>query len=313
MTRPRLTIRPWGSVRAALVATVSFVLALAVAGCGPVVSDPPSVAPTTTPLPTPVTTSYVLETTAWYAGLIIHVDAASSVLDEGGGAVTVDLRLENPATELATLNVAVLLAAGGRAVEPIRGTVLPDVPPGTSVGTTLRFDVDGTFDIPNAALRIGRTAEHIVIIPLVPGSQAASTLEPRSLALTGSATAGSLTVTLGGGEIRADLPDWGLELPRAVMALSVTYTARYRGDFRGGFAFTGANLGLRLPDGTLVGARTDGHSQSIAVLEPGAALPNLFARFEVPAPATGMYALIVRDGSARSAIPFTIDAADPPG
>lgn len=307
MTRVRLPIQPWGSVAAAVV------FALGVAACGPVATDLPSVAPTATPLPTPVTTTYALQTTAWYAGLIIHVDTASSVLDEGGGAVTVDLRLENPGPELATLNVAVLLTAGGRGVEPIRGTVIPDVPPGTSVGTTLQFDVDGTFDVPNAAIRIGRTTEHIVIVPLVPGSQAASTLEPRSLAVKGSATAGSLTVTLAGGEIRADLPDWGLELPRGTMVLSVTYSARYRGDFAGGFAFTGANLGLRLPNGTVVGARTDGHSQSVAVLEPGAAVPNLFARFEVPVPVAGTYALVVRDGSARASIPLTIDEVAPPG
>lgn len=309
MTRPPLPIRPLGSVPSTLAAIVAF--ALGVAACGPVATELPSVAPTATALPTAVATSYSLETTAWYAGLIIHVDAASSVLDEGGGDVTVDLRLENPGTELATLNVAVLLAAGGRGVEPIRGTVIPDVPPGTSVGATLQFDVDGAFDVPNAALRIGRTTEHVVIIPLVAGSQVASTLEPRSLALTGSATAGSLTVTLAGVEIRADLPDWGLELPRGTMALSVTYTARYRGDFAGGFAFTGANLGLRLPDGTVIGARTDGHSQSVAVLEPRAAVPNLFARFEVPAPAAGAYALVVRDGSARASIPFTIDEVAP--
>lgn len=303
--------RPAPACRATLAASVA--VALLAAACGQAASDPPSLAPTGTPLPTAVTTTYPLETTAWYAGLIIHVDAASSVLDEGGGAVTVDLRLENPGTELATLNVAVLLAAGGRGIEPVRGTVIPDVPPGTSVGTTLQFDVDGTFDVPSAALRIGRTAEHLVIVPLVPGSQAASTLEPQALALTGSATAGSLTVTLAGGELRADLPDWGLELPRGTMALSVTYTARYRGDFAGGFAFTGANIGLRLPDGTVIGARTDGHSQSAVVLEPGVAVPGLFARFEVPAPAAGSYALVVRDGSARASIPFTIDEVGPPG
>ena len=80
-------------------------------------------------------------------------------------------------------------------------------------------------------------------------------------------TTNSGTITITGGEMRSDLPDWGLELPRGSMSLAISYTARYRGDFAGGFAFTGANLGLRLPDGTTLGARADGHSQSVAVLE----------------------------------------------
>lgn len=292
-------------------------LALAVTGlvaaCATPATPPATIAPTATPLPTPVSTTYALDTTAWYAGLIIHFDAASSVLDEGGGAVTVDLRLENPGPELASLSVGVLLAAGGRAVEPIRETVIPDVPPGTSVGTALRFDVDGSFDVANAAIRIGRATEHIVIVPLVAGSQVLTTLEPVPLALAGKATAGTLTIAITGGELRSDLPDWGLELPRGSMSLAITYTARYRGDFAGGFAFTGANLGLRLPDGTTVGARADGHSQSVAVLVPGTAVPNLFARFEVPVPAAGQYTLVVRDGTSRASIPFTIAEAGPGG
>ena len=150
-------------------------------------------------------------------------------------------------------------------------------------------------------------------VPLVAGSQVLTTLEPVPLALAGKATAGTLTIAITGGELRSDLPDWGLELPRGSMSLAITYTARYRGDFAGGFAFTGANLGLRLPDGTTVGARADGHSQSVAVLVPGTAVPNLFARFEVPVPAAGQYTLVVRDGTSRASIPFTIAEAGPGG
>lgn len=298
-----------------LIALRILVLALTglVAGCAAAATPPATVAPTATPLPTPVSTIYALDATAWYAGLIIHFDAATSVLDEGGGAVTVHLRLENPGTELATLSVGVVLAAGDLALDPIRGTVIPDVPPGTSVGTTLQFNVDGSFDVANAAIRVGRATEHIVIVPFVAGSQALATLEPVSLALGGTATAGTLTITITGGELRADLPDWGLELPLGSMSLAVTYTARYRGDFSGGFAFTGANIGLRLPDGTTVAARPDGHSQSVAVLEPGAAVPNLFARFEVPVPTTGKYSLVVRDGARSVSIPFTIAEVAPGG
>ncbi|MEO8469705.1 MAG: hypothetical protein ABI573_08580 [Chloroflexota bacterium] len=291
---------------------VSAVIGL-VGACATPATPAVTVTPTATPLPTPVSTAYVLDATAWYAGLIIHFDAANSVLDEGGGAVMVDLRLENLGTELATLEVGVLLGAGGRTVEPIRGTVIPDVPPGASVGTTLQFNVDGTFDVANAAIWIGRADEHRVIVPLEAGTSVLTTLEPVSLSLAGSATAGTLTVTLTGGELRADLPDWGLELASGSLALTITYTARYRGDFAGGFPFTGVNVGLRLPDGTTLAARPDGHSQSVAVLKPGTSVPNLQSRFEVPLPAAGAYALVVRDGARTASIPFTIAEAAPGG
>lgn len=313
MSRPRPRLGPRRGRRIAPSIGPFFALTCVLAACAPGPTQAPSVVPTATPLPTPVTTTYAIETTAWYAGLLIHFDAATSVIDEGGGVVTIDLRLENPGSELATLNVGVLLAAGGRAVEPTRGTVIPDVAPGASTGLTLQFDVDGSFDVARAALRIGRPAEHIVIVPLVAGSAALTTLEPRALELKGTATAGSLAVTLAGGEVRADLPDWGLELPRGTMALSLVYSARYRGDFAGGFAFTGANIRLRLPDGTVIPARPDGHSQSVAVLEPGAAVPNLSSRFDVPEPVAGSYALEVIDGSRHAFLAFTIDEPAPGG
>ncbi len=268
---------------------------------------PASVAPTATPLPTATTTIYPVRATAWYAGLILHLDQVSAVIDEGGGVVSLKLRLENPGQDLAGLDVPILLAASGRAVEPVRGTLVPDVEAGASVGTTILFDVDGAFDLPRAAIRIGRSAEHVVVIPLVPGSQNLVTLEPHLQGLSGSASVGSLTVTLTGAELRADLPDWGLELAHDAMALSVSYTARYRGEFSGGFAFTSANIGLRLPDGSIIAPREDGRSQSIAVLEPGVANPGLRSRFEVPVPGPGSYALILRDGTLSVPLDFTIE------
>lgn len=282
-------------------------------GCSVEATPQPTVVVVATPFPTPLTSTYQLDATAWYAGLVIHLDTATSVIDEGGGFVAVELRLDNPGPDLASLDVPILLASSGRAVEPVRGTVVPDVPAGTSVALTLQFDVDGAFALDLAAIRIGRPAEHVVIVPLVTGSQDRVTLDPIALTLAGKATAGALAITLTAGELRADLPDWGLELGRGTLALTVTYTARYAGAFSGGFAFTGANIGLRLPDGTMVAARPDGHSQSVAVLQPAVSVPNLIARFDVAAPGIGRYALVVRDGAKDASIAFTIEAAAPGG
>ncbi|MES2208815.1 MAG: hypothetical protein V4515_01345 [Chloroflexota bacterium] len=313
MTGRRQSGRRQSGRRPVRLAALVVVAAVVGGGCGAEATAQPTVAVSGTPLPTPVTTTYPLGARAWYAGLVIYLDSALSVIDAGGGYVTVDIRLENPGEDLASLGVPILLASGGTAVEPVRGTIVPDVPGGSSVGTTIQFDVNGAFELARSAIRIGRAAEHVVVVPLVAGSQDRVTLDPLALSLSGSASAGALAVTLTGGELRADLPDWGLELARGTLALTVNYTARYKGDFVGGFAFTGANIGLRLPDGTVIAARPDGHSQSVAVLEPAKSVPNLLARFDVPAPGSGTYALIVKDGSSSAAIPFTVDGVGPGG
>ena len=49
--------------------------------------------------------------------------------------------------------------------------------------------------------------------------------------------------------LRWDLPDWSQELDASLEALTLTYDVTYTGDFAGGFAFTGDNVALRLPDG----------------------------------------------------------------
>ena len=285
-----------------------LLLAGVLTGCTTDQLPPPTAPPTATPFPTPTTTIFQLDATAWYAGLVIHLDRATAVLDAGGGFVTLDLRLENPGQDLASLEAPLLVESGGNEVDPVHGTVIPDVPAGGSVGASIQFDVDDTFVPEQATVRIGRAAEHVVIVPFAGGTRDLMTLQPQAFDLAGSGTAGALSITLTSGELRADLPDWGLELARDSLALTVTYSARYRGTFSGGFAFTGANIGLRLPDKSIVSSRPDGRSQSIEILPPGKLIPELRSRFEVPPPGDGAYGLVVRDGSATHVIPFTIEA-----
>ncbi len=292
---------------AVLIAVLS--MAVLVAGCGSDAAPSPSPTPTDVPLPTPVTTTYATSVTTWYGGLVIHVDGFMAVLRAGVGSVAASMRIENPGTDAATLTAPIRLTSGGAVAEPARGTSLPDLDAGGSASVLIRFDVVAGFDVASATLRIGRSTEHQVVVPLTPGVADLVTNAPQTLELApASVTAGSLRVTIRGAVLRADLPDWGLELPPGVLALTLTYDARYVGQFAGGFAFTGANVGLRLPDGTVVGPRQDGQSQSTAVLLPGAAATGLGSRFEVPIPGPGKYALIVRDGSSNASIPIVIKA-----
>jgi hypothetical protein len=284
----------------------SLVIAGLLAACGPeaVPSIPPT--PTVEPLPTPITTEYALAAVAWYAGLIVHVDGALSVIDGGGGSVAVDLRLENPGPELASLEAPLMLVSGKQAVDPVRETVLPDIPPASTVRTTVIFNVAGSFNVQGSAVRIGRAGEHEVVVPIVAGGEGLLVLQPRPLSVRGTTQAGALRVVVSAGELRADLPDWGLELPLESMALTLTYSATFRSDFAGGFPFTSSNIGLKLPDGRTIAASDDGHSAPAQVLAPGVKVDGLQSRFVVPAPGTGSYVLLVRSGSSIAKIPFKV-------
>jgi hypothetical protein len=143
-------------------------------------------------------------------------------------------------------------------------------------------------------------------VPLTSRGGEPAFLEPVELTLKGAAAASDLKITIHAGELRSDLPDWSQELSSSLEALTLTYDASYTGTFGGGFAFTGDNIALRLPDGTIVGPRRDGHSQSVELIGPRKTKKGLFSRFEIPSGATGQFALLVRNGATQKALVFTI-------
>ena len=106
--------------------------------------------------------------------------------------------------------------------------------------------------------------------------------------------------------MRWDLPDWHDELPLATEALTVTYDVTYTGTFSGGIPFTADNVRIRLPDGTVLAPRADGHSQSIVAIGPGRTARGLTSRFEVPNGLAGFVAFVLRDGSAQKLIQFKV-------
>jgi hypothetical protein len=298
--------------RAGLAAARTVVAVSALAGC---IVDAPTPVPSATPTIEPAATArvdaYPLATTAWYAGLVLTFDGAISTLDAKGGPVAVELTLANPGPEELGLGGPIRLVAGDRAVEPSRDTPIPSVPAGGSVSTTIVFPVERDFDVPGATIVIGRAEEHQAIVPLVPGSggsgfAATVTLEPATFELAGAAQVRDLLVTLRSAELRSDLPDWGTQLPRGSVALSLTYDVAFRSDFVGGFPFTAENLSLLLPDGRAISARADGHSAPALVVGPRAVVDGLTSRFEVPAPGIGAYRLLVTNGAATKEIELEI-------
>ena len=293
-----------GTARVATALLVALIAAT-LAACEP---GTPSAAPTPTraPEPTPVTTSYQLGTTVWYAGLVLHFGEATATLDERGGPVTVGLRLDNPGEESADLNGRIWLVVNGERIEPTRESKVPNVPGKGSAGAVLTYELQGIDEVDEAVIEVGDSPLHIARIPLTSGAGTPVVFEPIVLELGGAQTAGSVRIALRSGVLRWDLPDWLEELDAGLQALTLAYDVTYAGDFSGGLAFTGDNVALRLPDGKRVEARKDGHSQSIELIGARKTRKGLFSRFEIPAGATGKFALIVRSGSTERAIEFTI-------
>ncbi len=288
---------------------LSALLLIATIAAGCLDSAVPSAAPTPTraPDPTPTLTTYELATSVWYAGLVVTFDRAVAVLDRRGGSVIVEASLTNEGSEdPISLAGPVRLVVDGEAFEPTRETVIPQVALGTTVATTIEFDVIGHGSASAAAIVIGRDGEHQPRVPLGPVAGEAATFEPVALELRGNTTAGQLRLRLRSAELRWDLPDWAQELAADRAILTVFYDAAFLGSFPGGFPFTGENVALRLPDGTLVEARSDGRSQSIELIAAGKNKRNLRTRFEIPAGISGEVALVAIDGRKRAFVTFNL-------
>ncbi|HJP88942.1 MAG TPA: hypothetical protein VJ850_07915 [Candidatus Limnocylindrales bacterium] len=295
-----------GHRRTARLAGLFAASVMAVAACG---DDVPSVVPTptATPEPTAAVKTYQLGTTVWYEGLKIEVVSVTATLDQRGGPVEVLLHLENATTEDSSLDGPVSLLIGTVRADPVRDSTVPDMPAGATGAATLSYELQGISSIDKAVLEIGSGPLHVARVPLTSEAGSAIVLEPQEIALTGNGTSGTLKLTIHKGELRWDLPDWSQELDASLQALTITYDATYSGDFSGGFAFTGDNVALKLPDGTVVRARRDGHSQSVELIGAKKTKKGLTSRFEIPAGLTGTFALLVRNGTnAEKAIPFRI-------
>lgn len=284
------------------------IVGMVVAGC---LGDggPASVAPSSTrePDPTPVTTTYDVGGTVWYEGLVLHVDRVTAVLDARGGPVDVTLRVDNPNADGAELQGTVFLRVGGVAIRPTRESRIPPIPAEGQVASVMTYELQAVTSIDDAIVQVGDPPNHLALVPLTPAGGSAVTLEPRPIELAGTGKAGDLQITLKGGLQRWDLPDWSQELSMDRQVILVTFDATFVGGFTGGFPFNAAsNVALRLPDGTDVPPRADGHYRPVELIGPGRTKRNLTTRFEIPASVSGAVSFVVISGGEKQLIPLVI-------
>lgn len=286
---------------------VLVVVAAVVAGC--LGGEPASIAPSAPrePEPTPVSTTYDVGATVWYEGLVLHIDRVTAVLDARGGPVDVALRVDNPSVDGAELQATIFLLVDGVAIRPTRESRVPPIPAEGQVATILTYELQGVTSVDAAGVQVGEAPSHTGFVPLTSAGGVAVTLEPQPLVLTGTGAAGDLQIRLTEGLQRWDLPDWSQELPVDRQVILVTFDATFVGGFTGGFPFNAAsNVALRLPDGTEVPPRADGHFRPVELIGPGKTKRNLTTRFEIPASVTGELSFVVLAGGEEKRIPIII-------
>jgi hypothetical protein len=314
--RNRITAVDTGHLLPAL--AIAGALAISVAACGgsaaatqaPVaseVAEPVSVE-SMAPETSAATTTVQVDQEFWFAGFKVALGAATAEITEGrGGTVAIEASFENIGSEDARFDGTLNLASAGENATEAFDIDIPSVPGGLSGKGMLTFDVEDSFTFDDAVLTIGLPTNQQAIVPLTATAGTAVTREPVAVSATGEGTADTLRLELLGGEYRADQPWNHGQMKTGTYVLTVTYDATFLSDFAGGFAFTGENVALKLPDGTTVGTIQDGDSQSIELIGPESTAKDLISRFEIEDPAAGEYNLLVRSfDDALDEIPFTI-------
>jgi hypothetical protein len=246
---------------------------------------------------------------AWFAGFHLTFGTATAELrPDQGGTVTIATTFENTGEDGARLDATLdLTSAGEPATADDFGMDIPSVPGLQTAKGTLAFRVADSFTFDDAVLTLGLASNQQAVVPLTATAGEAVTLEPVPVTLAGSGNAGDLKLDLTDAEVRADSPWKHGQQDDGSLILTVGYAATFTSGFAGGFAFTGENVALKLPDGTTVGVIQDGQSQSLELIGPKSTVKDQFSRFEIADPAAGQYALLVRSfDNAEDEIPFSL-------
>jgi hypothetical protein len=240
-----------------------------------------------------------IDQTLWHSGWKVTLGEATVSTDEFGvRTVTIDATFENLGADTATFDSQLVLTTGGNSyTETGTEQELPQVPGELSGSGVIAIRVDEEFSFDDATLVIGNPDNNQAIVPLGPGGDDLVTLEPQEIAVSGDVTAGAVKVTVERAELRADLPDVHSIMEEGKLALTVYFSVTPSAGIQiGQGVFQDPNVALKLPDGTAVAVRSDGVSGVNELLQgkESTTISGLAVRFEVPEPAEGQYAFVVR-------------------
>ncbi|HEY8172194.1 MAG TPA: hypothetical protein VIH21_03835 [Dehalococcoidia bacterium] len=268
--------------------------------------------------PTSRAASVALETVTinksfWHAGWKVTLDEASAADAE----VAIDATFENLGDDTSTFDSQLVLTADGENyTESTFDQDLPQVPGNLKGKGKITFQVDDTFSFDDAALIVGNPKNNQAIVPIgASATEKLVTLEPVILPITGSATAGAVTLNVTGVEVRADMPEKHSITEKGKKLIIVKFSATVGSGIPiGEGVLQDPNVALKLPDGTAVAVRSDGVSGVNELLQgkEGTTISDLSVRFEVPDPVKGNYAFVVRGkyvadrSTAEGELPFTV-------
>jgi hypothetical protein len=312
--------------------TILLVLALALAltvtfACGGGDEDEETPTPEPTAEETPKETDAVEEDTVavdesfWHAGWKVTLgDATLTPGGFGSADVTIDAEFENLGADQATFDSQLLLTSGGNdyADESSEGHDFPQVPGERSGEGSLSFRVDDEFSLEDATLIVGNPSNNQAVVPIGPDGDDLVSLEPQEIDVSGTATAGAVTITVERAELRADLPDRHSEMEEGSLALTVYFSATPQAGIQvGQGVLQDPNVILELPNGTAVSVISDGVSGVNELLQgkEGTTIPDLSVRYEVPEDAEGTFAIVLRGkygpggADAEGSLEFTVEAS----
>jgi hypothetical protein len=239
-----------------------------------------------------------VDQTFWHAGWKVTLGEATLTPGRNGGTVTIEAEFENLGDDQARFDSQLVLLAGGENYTPDSFEEdLPTVPGNLTGNGVIAFRVDEDFSFDDATLVVGNPNNNQAIVPLGPEGDDLVDLAPIQIPVTGSATAGAVTLNVEGVEVRADLPDIHSITEEGKKVMIITFNADVSSGIPiGEGVLQSQNIILRLPDGTAVAVRSDGVSGVNELLQgkEGTRISDLSARFEVPEPVEGQYAFIVR-------------------
>jgi hypothetical protein len=316
----------WRRAAPILLVLLALPALVALAACGGS-SEAPTAVPTEETdggaTPTPTAEETVQEETVqvdqsyWHAGFKATLgEARLTEGDFGGLVVEIEAAFENLGKTGNRPNSTLVLRSGGQDyTDSALGQDIPFVAVGTTSDGLITFRVDEAFSFDDAVLVVGMPTNNQAMVPLTPGAGELVSLEPQEIAASGSATAGAVTLTLTGAELRADLPERQSEEEAGKLALTVFFSATPQAGIQlGQGVLQSDNVALKLPDGTSVAVRDDGSSGVNELLQgkEGTTISDLSARFDVSSPASGQYAFIIKGNYGASGaqveaeVPFTI-------